>query len=61
MIPVRDEQGQAQIHYARIAENQATGMPLLASPHQLIAILENLIGRPYGWAVSFFTMIVLQN
>lgn len=54
LIPVRDERGQAHIHYARVPENQATAMPLPASPRQVVAILDNLIGRPYGWGGLYF-------
>lgn len=49
MIPVRDEHGKAQIHFALLLKMQASVMPLVPTPRQFIAVMQKLIGRPYGW------------
>lgn len=54
MIPVRDEHGQARIHYAQLPSNQASSMPIEATPRHFVALLEKLIGRPYGWGGMYF-------
>jgi hypothetical protein len=54
MIPVRDEHGLAQIHYAMLAADQASSMPITATPHHFVEVLGKLMGRPYGWGGLYF-------
>ncbi|MDQ2995192.1 MAG: SH3 domain-containing protein [Pseudomonadota bacterium] len=49
MLPVRDEQGQARVHFAELPSNAAISMPLIATPHQFTTMISKLIHRPYGW------------
>jgi hypothetical protein len=49
MIPVPDEQGKAHIHFALIKRNQGNAMPIPPTPHEFTHIMQQLIGRLYGW------------
>lgn len=48
-IPVADENRNARIHHAQLTAQQAVVVPLLPTPHHFVEIINQLIGRPYGW------------
>lgn len=49
MIPVRDEHGNAKIHFSILTQDQAKKVPVLATPKEFISLMKKLIGRTYGW------------
>ncbi len=49
MIPVRDEQGNAKIHFSEISQEHGKKMPVLTTPQEFIGLMQKLIGRTYGW------------
>ncbi len=53
-IPVAGINGQAKIEIATIGADEATVMPLAATPRNFSAILTNLQNRPYGWGNLYF-------
>lgn len=54
MVPAMNENHDATIKYALVSNNNATMMPLSATPHHISTVMSTLIGRPYGWGGSYF-------
>jgi cell wall-associated NlpC family hydrolase len=54
LIPAKNNNNQAVIKTARIHTNASTIMPLIASPKNLVKIINQLKNRPYGWGGAFF-------
>jgi hypothetical protein len=48
-IPIPDANRQAQIYHSKLTSQQAVIVPLLPTPHHFVEIMNQLIGRPYGW------------
>lgn len=49
LIPTSDNQQQAQIHHSYLNHQDAVKIPYLPTPRHFSEIINNLIGRPYGW------------
>ena len=49
LIPVADIHRYANIHHVKLSNEQAIIMPLLPTPHHFVKLINQLIGRPYGW------------
>lgn len=54
LIPVKNKHNQAAIRTGVIQTNASSVMPLTASPNNLVAIVNQLKNRPYGWGGAFF-------
>lgn len=54
MVPVADAQGNARIQYAKVSSENATIIPLKATPKHFAKIIRTLVGRPYGWGNLYF-------
>ena len=54
LIPVKNSHNQAMIKTGIINTNAANIMPLIASPKNLVKIINQLKNRPYGWGGAFF-------
>jgi cell wall-associated NlpC family hydrolase len=54
MVPVSDNKKEALVDYVTLSKNDATSLPLLATPHHFANLLSTLIGRPYGWGNLYF-------
>lgn len=54
MVPVADTEGNGIIKTFIISPNNATFMPLPATPHNFSNIMSTMIGRPYGWGSMYF-------
>src|SRR5262249_37541799 len=54
MIPVADADHNAVIKQSIVSSENATIMPLSATPHHFANIMKTLIGRPYGWGGTYF-------
>jgi len=53
-IPVRNTQGQAEIHHAKLNANAVVNMPWLVTRHHVVNLMRELLGRPYGWGGLYF-------
>lgn len=53
MVPVA-ENGHAVVKYALVSKQNASIMPMLATPHNIANIIRSLVGRPYGWGNTYF-------
>ncbi len=53
-VPVMDTEHNATIKTALVNSDNAVTMPLTASPHTFSAIMNTMIGRPYGWGSMYF-------
>lgn len=49
MIPVRDKDGEAQLHMAELRSNELQPAPLAATPVNFSRLANRMIGRQYGW------------
>jgi cell wall-associated NlpC family hydrolase len=49
LIPVADAKKNATIQTAIVSITNSVVMPYQLTPHNLANVMENLIGRPYGW------------
>jgi len=49
LIPVADKINMATISKATLSKEQATLMPLAATPQNFSILMQQLVGRPYGW------------
>jgi len=54
MIPVANQKQNAVIQHAFVSKQDATTMPLRATPRHFSHIMQTLIGRPYGWGNMYF-------
>lgn len=54
LIPVKNSHNQAVIRTGIIDSDASSIMPLTASPKNLVEIMNQLKGRPYGWGSAFF-------
>lgn len=54
MIPIANTNREAIIRYALVSKQNATEMPLSATPKHFSHIMSTLIGRPYGWGNLYF-------
>lgn len=54
LIPVKNSHNQAIIQIGIINTSASQLMPLVASPKNVIAIINQLKNRPYGWGGAFF-------
>lgn len=54
MIPVANWDHQAIIKYASLSPQNATPMPLAATPQHFAMLINTLIRRPYGWGGMYF-------
>ncbi len=54
MVPVADQDGQAQVKIATLNATQAAVMPLLPTEANMALLFKTMVGRPYGWGGSFF-------
>ena len=54
MVPTADADHNAIIKNAFVENEEATIMPLTATPHHFANIMKTLIGRPYGWGGIYF-------
>lgn len=54
MIPTMGQNYFATIKTAIASSEQATLMPMPATPHNFATIMSTLIGRPYGWGNMYF-------
>lgn len=53
-IPFKGHYNQASIKTGIINSNASSTMPLIASPNNLVKIINQLKNRPYGWGGAFF-------
>lgn len=49
LVPLKSENGMAKISTAKLSNNSAQILPLMASPQSFAKIITSLQGRPYGW------------
>lgn len=49
LISSSDNQQQAQIHHSYLSNQDAVKIPYLPTPRHMTEIINNLVGRPYGW------------
>lgn len=54
LIPVKKDNNQAKIKIAYVSLASISIMPLKASPENMVAILNQLKNRPYGWGGAYF-------
>jgi hypothetical protein len=54
MIPVRNQQARAELHYALLQGDHARPMPLTATPEHFVTLMRQLLDRPYGWGSMYF-------
>lgn len=54
MIPVKKENGNAKIELAHLPKNISSPVPTQLTPHNFISMMNNLLGRPYGWGNLYF-------
>ncbi len=53
LVPAADSNQQAVIKHATVSAEQATIMPLVATPHHFVTVMNTLLGRPYGWGNAY--------
>lgn len=53
-VPVRGKTGFAFTVESKLTAEQATSVPLLLTPQNIINVMETLLGRPYGWGNLYF-------
>lgn len=49
LIPVADKKNLATINNANLSKEQSALMPLAATPESFANLMQQLVGRPYGW------------
>lgn len=54
LVPVADKNGYASKIVAAIPKTSAVTMPLALTPHNMADIMQNQIGKTYGWGGMFF-------
>ncbi len=54
LIPVRNDDGSAQVIAANITSNSSVTMPLPATPKNMAMLMSTLKGRPYGWGNMYY-------
>jgi hypothetical protein len=54
LIPVKNSHNQAMIKTGVIGSDASSIMPLVATPSNMVKILNQLKNRPYGWGGAFF-------
>lgn len=54
LIPLADDQGNAQTAKTIINNTHATPIPLEATPRNFATVMTGLLGRPYGWGGIYF-------
>lgn len=54
LIPIRSAKGQAMLAQTEISPEDATPMPLTPTVPAFQKIIEQVIGRPYGWGGMYF-------
>lgn len=54
MVPAADSDHRAILKYAFVSPDQASSMPLVATPHHFSKLMNSMIGRPYGWGGKYF-------
>lgn len=54
LISVADQTRQAHIHHASLPAQKASIVPLLPTPQHFAIVMQQLLGRPYGWGSMYF-------
>jgi cell wall-associated NlpC family hydrolase len=54
LIPIVDTKQNARIAISKLSKEDATSIPLSATPNNFSKIISTLIGRPYGWGGMYF-------
>jgi len=54
LVPVAGMHGNAHLAEANISTGSAVKMPLALTPHNMASIMQNQIGKPYGWGNMLF-------
>lgn len=54
LIPIRGNNGYASTKGVILSKNNSVKMPMQLTPHNVIAIIKNQIGKPYGWGSQLF-------
>ncbi|MCE3268219.1 MAG: NlpC-P60 family protein [Burkholderiales bacterium] len=54
LVPAVDINGYAHSILAKLPKTSAVIMPLALTPHNMAIIMQNQIGKPYGWGNMFF-------
>ncbi len=54
LIPVKNAKQQAHIYHAKLNTKDMAVIPLLPTPEHFVQIIQQLLGRPYGWGGMYF-------
>lgn len=54
LIPIRGNRGYASTKEVILSKNYSVKMPMQLTPHNMIGIIKNQLGKPYGWGSQLF-------